>query len=140
MKKLMLLAVGCVLSLGTAQAQFEDLVQQKIKGLKQLETQVQQSSELSVLDKQWAQKRLADSQSRLLQSVNGPLASLQQVEGHINQTNQAIAQRILAAKKAKLVGRIAMLDAMIAQYQTEGLDTTELEALSAKMKSQVAGL
>ncbi len=136
----MLLAVGMVLSAGVAQAEFQGLVEQKLTSLSQLEMRVQQASELSSVDKAWAAQRIAQNRDLLIQSIDGSLESLQQVEAQINQTNQAVAQRILAAKKAKLMGRIATLDAMIAQYQAEGLDTTQLETLSTQMKAQIAGL
>jgi len=39
-----------------------------------------------------------------------------------------------------LMGRVASLDAMIEQYQVEGLDTQKLEVLSAAMKMQISAL
>lgn len=140
MKNLILLAVGVWFGAGVAQAQYEPLVEQKLSSLSQLEMRVQQSAELSAVDKAWASQRITDNRSLLIQTLEGPLEALQQIEQQINQTNQAIAQRILAGKKAKLMGRIAMLDTMIDQYKTEGLDTTKLENLSEQMKEQVAGL
>ena len=110
MKNLMLMAVGVWVSVGLAQAQYEPLVEQKLSSLSQLEMRVQESAELSVVDKAWASQRISDNRSLLIQTVDGPLEALQRIEQKINQTNQAIAQRILAGKKAKLMGRIAMLD------------------------------
>lgn len=140
MKNLIFLALAMFLGLSTAQAQYEGLVEQKLERLGVMETRVTASVDLGATDKAWALGEIADSKMILIESSQSDLEELQAVEQAVNETCALIADRVLAAKKAKLMGRIARLDAMIEQYQLEGLDTTELEALSDVMKVQVEGL
>lgn len=138
--RILLLAFGMMLTSGVAQAQYENLVEQKLGNLSALEIKVESSADLSIAGKAWALQKIEESKMMLIEASALGLEDLQKAEQAINQTAQKVAQRLLGAQKAKLHGRIAMLDAMIEQYQLEGLDTTELEILSDLMKVQVKGL
>jgi hypothetical protein len=138
--KYLIFVFGLIVTTGMAQAQYEDLVELKMENLNSLEVQVEMDSALSDMDRDWALGRIEESKAQLLQASAESLEALQDVEKIINQTSEKVAARLLGAKKAKLMGRVATLDTMIEQYQAEGLDTEKLELLSAAMKAQISTL
>ncbi|NCP67333.1 hypothetical protein GW756_04395 [bacterium] len=138
--KYLIFGFGLLFSTGMANAQYEDLVAQKMENLVSLEQTVEGATALSEMDKAWALNQIEQSKTQLIQASEEDLEALQQAEFTINQTSEKVAARLLAAKKARLMGRVASLDAMIEQYQVEGLDTQKLEVLSAAMKMQISAL
>ena len=118
--KYLIFVFGLIVTTGMAQAQYEDLVELKMENLNSLEVQVEMDSALSDMDRDWALGRIEESKAQLLQASAESLEALQDVEKIINQTSEKVAARLLGAKKAKLMGRVATLDTMIEQYQAEG--------------------
>lgn len=138
--RILILAVGVMLSLNLAQAQYSDLVETKMQHLTALENTVNQANDLSVLDKDWALKHIETSKAMLQEASQEDLAALQAAEAQINQTSKKVAGRLLMAKKAKLMNRITTLEMMITQYKEEGLDTDPLESLKEAMHLHLASL
>lgn len=138
--KYLIFVFGFLFSMGTVNAQYEDLVTLKMDNLSALEKTVEDASSLSNMDKSWALNQINQSKVRLIQASDENLQALQIAETNINLTSEKVVARILASKKAQLMGRVAALDAMIEQYQDEGLNTQKLEDLSAAMKQQISTL
>jgi len=130
----LILGFGFALLSSTAQAQYENLIDVKLSQLAQLEDTVAAMQALPEADMNWAMRLVNDSREVLMQASGDNLETLRAAETKINQTAQKIAARLLSYKKARLMSRIITLDTMITQYQSEGLDTTDLEALSQAMK------
>lgn len=138
--RILLLAVGVMFSFNMAQAQYSALVETKMQHLTTLQNTVSQADDLSAIDKAWALKHIEKSKTMLLEASEQDLAALQVAETKINRTSKKVAGRLLMAKKAKLMSRITTLEAMIAQYQAEGLDTEPLERLQASMQLHLFNL
>jgi predicted oxidoreductase len=138
--KTLILAFGVLLSFNGVQAQYSDLVSVKMDNLSELALKVNEASDLPNLDKTWALNQINTSKVLLTQASSGTLESLQQAELEINETSKKIVGRLLMSKKAKLMNRISTLEAMIAQYKTEGLDTEPLETLQAAMQLHLTNL
>ena len=98
------------------------------------------ADDLSTIDRDWAVKHIEQSKSTLMEASTQDLAALQAAEAEINQTSKKIAGRLLMAKKAKLLSRITTLEAMISQYQAEGIDTEPLETLQEAMQLHLSSL
>lgn len=138
--KYLILGFGFALMSSTAQAQYEDLIDLKLSQLSQLEDTVEATAALPQADADWALLLVNDSRELLIQASGESLEMLQAAEVEINQTVAKVAARLLSYKKAKLMSRITTLDAMITQYQSEGLNTSDLEALSQAMKMHMERL
>ncbi len=138
--RMLILAVGVLLSFNQVHAQYENLVETKLASLGALENKVETSTDLSATDRSWAMQQIEESRLILIEASQGELAELQQAELKINGTCKKVAGRLLMLKKAKLANRISTLDTMIKQYQSEGLDTASLEALSEAMSMHMAKL
>ncbi len=138
--KYLILGFGFALISSTAQAQYEDLIDLKLSQLSQLEDTVEATNSLPQADSDWALRLVSDSREILIQASSENIERLQAAEVEINQTVAKVAARLLSYKKAKLMSRITTLDAMIIQYQSEGFDTSDLEALSQSMKMHMEHL
>lgn len=138
--RILLLAVGVMLSFNMAQAQYSALVETKMQHLEALQNSVNTADDLSAIDKDWALKHIEQSKTTLMAASEQDLVALQKAEAEINQTSKKVAGRLLMAKKAKLMNRITTLEAMIAQYQVEGLDTEPLERLKEAMQLHLSNL
>jgi len=138
--RILLLAVGVMLSFNMAQAQYSALVETKMQHLEALQNSVNTADDLSAIDKDWALKHIEQSKTTLMVASEQDLAALQKAEAEINQTSKKVAGRLLMAKKAKLMNRITTLETMIAQYQAEGLDTEPLERLKEAMQLHLSNL
>jgi len=136
----LILGFGFALMSHTAQAQYEDLIDLKLSQLSQLEDTVEATQALPQADTDWALGLVNESRELLIQASGENLETLRLAETEINVTVKRIAARLLSYKKARLMSRITTLDSMITQYQSEGLDTSDLEALSQAMKMHMERL
>jgi hypothetical protein len=136
----LILGFGFALMSSTAQAQYDDLINLKLSQLSQLEDTIEATKNLPEADSDWALVLVNDSRELLIQASDENIDALRLVEAEINHTVEKVAARLLSFKKAKLMSRITTLDTMITQYQSEGLDTSDLEALSEAMKMHMQRL
>ena len=136
----LILAVGFLISFGTAQAQYESLVETKLEHLSFLRLTVESNADLSEVDRAWALKHLDESEILLLEADQSNLEALQTAEAQINQNCQKITGRLMMTKHMKLRKKITEVETMIAQYNAEGLDTEPLETLLEAMKLHLKSL
>ena len=137
MKKL-IFVFGILLSLNVSQAQYQDLVDQKITQLLQMQAQVT-SVDLPERDK--ALDTLATNLEQLMNHRDEvEVTKLQNLEQDINQINQQLAEQVLKTKKARLQAKLDQLSGVIAERRVNQEPVTELEALWNKMNTALQNL
>jgi len=137
MKKLIFI-FGIILSLSNVQAQYQDLVDQKITQLLQLQQQV---TVLAVPERDQALDVLATNLSQLISHRDEvEVTKLQSLESDINKINQQLAQQVLTSKKAGLQQKLDELSAVIQKRKSDQKPVTELETLWNKMNTTLQNL
>ena len=137
MKKL-IFVFGILLSLNVGQAQYQDLVDQKITQLLQLQAQV---TSVEFVGQETALDTLAVNLEQLISHRNEvDVAKLQNLESTINQINQQLTQEVLKSKKARLQQKLDELSAVIATRKADHKSVSEVERLCEKMNATLQNL
>ena len=137
MKKLIFI-FGIIFSLSSAQAQYQDLVDQKITQLLQLQAQV---TSVALPERDQALDTLATNLDQLMSHRDEvDVTKLQNLESDINQINQQLAQQVLKSKKARLQQKLDELSAVIQKRKADEKTVSELETLWNKMNTTLQNL
>jgi hypothetical protein len=140
MKKILIAFALVLVSFGTAQAQYQELVDLKITQVVELQKRVMLAP-LPETEKMAALDSLAVS---LVQLTNhrdeASLEKLQELEADINAVHQQLATQILAMKKIKMQGKLNRLAAVISEQEALGKDVTPLQDLWDQMNDTLQNL
>lgn len=137
MRKL-IFVFGILVSLNVSQAQYQDLVDQKITQILQLQAQV---SQVNLPERDQALDVLATNLEQLMSHRDEvDLVKLKSLESDMNQINQRLAQAVLQTKKIQLQQKLAALSTVIEQRQAAGQSVAALEKLWNKINKTLQNL